>query len=375
VDLRSNIEQDLWEAIEQNYKNESYASSILDAMHLLTDTIRNKTGLEGDGSSLIGQAFGGDNPKLQLNKLQTESEKNVQKGTQELLRGLYTAIRNPRSHEKYKDTKDDADSIIHFIGYLLKVIDKSKTSFQPSTFLQRVYDQNYVHTEQYSKLLVNEVPKRQRINIAISIILEQQNVHLENVRYFLRALFDKLEDNEISEVYKVISEQLKYTHENEDIITMLYTVPGEYWGKLDKSVKIRMEHILYKSVEIGRYIASVDSCREGALGTWIESEHLMNFENISEWMSMMIIELKYGEDEERIAYIEKFFWDKICKVNYDNVDYWLLDYIKEGLNNRDEEIVNKLKSEIQFTENHSWWKTFEKELRAFPEIQYQEPPF
>jgi hypothetical protein len=223
--------------------------------------------------------------------------------------------------------------------------------------------------------LVNEVPKRQRTDIVISIILERQNVPLKNVRYFLRALFNKLERNEISQVYKVISEQLKYTNEDEDIITMLYTIPGEYWGELDTSVKIRMEHILFKNVEMGRYNASVDSCMDGALGKWIESEHLMNFDNISEWMSMMILELKYGEDNEKIAYIEKFFWDKICKINYVNVDRWLMDYIQEGLDSRDEKIVNKLKNEIQCTENHPWWKTFEKELKAFPEIQYLDLPF
>ncbi|OAB44173.1 TIGR02391 family protein [Paenibacillus glacialis] len=105
MELKTNIQQDLWEAIEKNYGNESYSSAILDTIHLLTETIRNKTSLEGDGSSLIGQAFGGDNPKIQLNKLQTESEKNVQKGIQDILRGLFTAIRNPRSHDSHTDTK------------------------------------------------------------------------------------------------------------------------------------------------------------------------------------------------------------------------------------------------------------------------------
>ena len=40
---------------------------IIDAFLSLTETIRDKSGLEGDGSSLVGQAFGGNNPKIKLN--------------------------------------------------------------------------------------------------------------------------------------------------------------------------------------------------------------------------------------------------------------------------------------------------------------------
>lgn len=184
MSLKSNIQQELWEVIEKNYENESYSSAILDTIHLLTETIRNKTGLEGDGSSLIGQAFGGDNPKIQLNKLQTESEKNVQKGIQDILRGIFTAIRNPRSHDKHTDSKAEADAIIHFIDYLLRMIDNSKLSFEVSNFLQRVFEKHYVRSEEYSDLLMSEIPKRQRASIAISIILQRKNGNISNLAHF-----------------------------------------------------------------------------------------------------------------------------------------------------------------------------------------------
>lgn len=134
MNINDDIQQELWEAIEKNYANSNYSGAILDAMHMLTETIRNKTGLEGDGASLVGQAFGGENPKIQLNKLQTDSEKNIQKGIQDILKGLYTAIRNPRSHDKMNDGKVDADAIIVFIDYMLNVIDKSKLSFEEDIF-------------------------------------------------------------------------------------------------------------------------------------------------------------------------------------------------------------------------------------------------
>ena len=63
------------------------------------------------------------------NKLQTETEKNIQKGVEFTLRGIYSAFRNPRSHTKHVDKEEDADAIIIFINHLLKLIDKSKGKF------------------------------------------------------------------------------------------------------------------------------------------------------------------------------------------------------------------------------------------------------
>ena len=118
--IKNEIDVELWEAIQKNYDAENYTGAILDSIFKLTDTIRNKTGLEGDGASLIGQAFGGDDPQIKLNKLQTDSERDIQKGIQEILRGIYSGIRNPRSHDSMKDDKSSADAIITFINYLLK---------------------------------------------------------------------------------------------------------------------------------------------------------------------------------------------------------------------------------------------------------------
>jgi uncharacterized protein (TIGR02391 family) len=124
MNLEGKISERLWIEIKSNYESRNFAGAILDSTHCLGEIIRQKTGLEADGVPLVGQAFGGNNPKLKVNKFQTESDVNVQSGIEQILRGVYQAFRNPRSHEKINDTQDDADSIIVFIDYLLKVIDQ-----------------------------------------------------------------------------------------------------------------------------------------------------------------------------------------------------------------------------------------------------------
>jgi len=139
MDLRTHIKPDLWKAVESTYQNGNYAHSIVDAMHYLSDFLREKTGVEGDGASLVGQALGGDPPRLRVNKLQTDTEKSIQKGLEQLLRGLYMAVRNPRSHEQWEDSKETADSIIYFINHLLAILDKSEEPFTVDGFVARVW--------------------------------------------------------------------------------------------------------------------------------------------------------------------------------------------------------------------------------------------
>ena len=99
MNLQTHISSDLWLAISNTYEAENYNHAVLDAMHYLSSFLREKTGVDGDGASLVGQALGGDSPRLRINKLQTETERSVQRGIEQILRGLYLGIRNPRSHE------------------------------------------------------------------------------------------------------------------------------------------------------------------------------------------------------------------------------------------------------------------------------------
>jgi hypothetical protein len=49
-------------------------------MHYLSDILREKSGTDGDGHKLVGKVLGGSSPILRVNKLQTESERDVQRG-------------------------------------------------------------------------------------------------------------------------------------------------------------------------------------------------------------------------------------------------------------------------------------------------------
>src|SRR5512138_3720479 len=99
MDLSKEIAADLWAAVSASYQDGHYSHAIVDAMHHLSNAIREKSGLDGDGAALVGQALGSETPKLRVNAMKTENERNVQRGLEQILRGLYMAVRNPRSHD------------------------------------------------------------------------------------------------------------------------------------------------------------------------------------------------------------------------------------------------------------------------------------
>ena len=345
--VRNEIDVELWEVIQKNYDAENYTGAILDAVFKLTDTIRNKTGLEGDGASLIGQAFGGDDPRIKLNKLQTDSEKDIQRGIQEVLRGIYTGIRNPRSHDAMVDDKVSTDAIIIFINYLLKLIDQSKLRFNEQDFLERIFDPYYVKTKEYSSLLVQEIPKRQRANIAIQTILQRNEGDIYALGYFLDSLFTQLENAEVSRVYKVISDELRTTMDDRDIRYLVHICPANYWAQIEPSVRIRTESILFDDFSNGRYNETTEKCgKHGALATWITENHISNFGSISEWTRQAVAMIQ-SDDEEIVAYVKTFFWNKICNVNRNNIAWSLKYYFEKGLKNNNQQIIKQLKDIIE----------------------------
>lgn len=370
--IRNEIDIELWEAIQKNYDSENYTGAILDAVFRLTDTIRNKTGLEGDGVGLIGQAFGGDDPRIKLNKLQTDSEKDIQRGIQEILRGIYTGIRNPRSHDAMVDDKFSADSIIIFLNYLLKLIDQSKSRFSEKEFLSRVFDPYYVKSEEYSNLLVQDIPKRQRANIAIQTILNRHEGDIHALAYFLDALFEQLDTLELSRVYKVVSDELKTTILDVDIRYIIHICPAKYWKRIEPLVRMRIESILYEDFSKASYNAEKRQCgRHGALATWITTAHLENFENLEMW-TLQTIKMIQSDDSNIVSYIEEYFWDSICYANQENITWPLEDYFRTGLEKSDAQVIQNLKRKIIWDKDHPWWTVFKDELKQYPDIKFEE---
>ena len=178
-------------------------------MHHLSNALREKSGLDGDGGALVGQALGGEFRASEFNSLQTKSERNVQKGMEQILRGLYLGIRNPRSHDHATDSKATADAVIVFVDYLLTVLEAAREAFTRDTFISRVADREFVNSERYAELLIAEIPIMRRGEALVALYEERSRIDLQKSMILIGKLLDGLSDPQTTAYLAVVSEELR----------------------------------------------------------------------------------------------------------------------------------------------------------------------
>jgi uncharacterized protein (TIGR02391 family) len=83
------------ELLQQNYFH-----AVLEATKSVADKIRSRTGLTGDGASIVDEAFGLSRgaPMLAFNDLNTDWERSEHTGLAMLCKGLFSTFRNPTAH-------------------------------------------------------------------------------------------------------------------------------------------------------------------------------------------------------------------------------------------------------------------------------------
>ncbi len=322
-----------------NYEKRDFTGSILDGFYFLSDLLRTKSGGEGDGSTLIGHALGGASPKIKLNRLQSESEKNVQKGMEQLLRGLYLAVRNPRSHEKVTDSEEDAQTLLVFIGYLVRNIDRAKSQFSRDDFLKRILDSDFVPSARYAKLLVDEIPIGQRLEVFLDVYRAKEASQPDRLIHFFTALLSELSEVDLKQIYDVISDELKVAEDDATIRLNIGSFEGKVWPNLDEAARLRIENRLIKSVRDGRYVDKTDMVRGGALGTWA-SRLIPHFSLKSEMLGAITTLLR-SKDNERIDYAMRFALSWVKDLS----DAWPLGMtlaFTDGLKNGDQRFYDTL---------------------------------
>lgn len=266
MDLRKEIAPKLYTAIKVHYEAGLYSNAILDAIKELTELIREKTKLDGDGANLVGQAFGGNAPPVKISPMQKASEIDEQKGFEHLLRGFYIGIRNPRIHENYNDKKDDCNAIVLFVNYLISIINSARSFFILSDFKKRIFDPLFVEKSEYAELLVAEIPHDELVNVATSILEDRNQGDPKKLDYFFDAIFNKAEIEQQQLIIKVFSNELKTAQSDSDIIGLIRFIKPPLWAMIDKDTKLRIENRIIASVKEG-YLKD-DKCVKGALGTW-----------------------------------------------------------------------------------------------------------
>lgn len=250
MNLSENLDDQLWSAVQATYEAENYSGAILESILYLTELIRNKSGLDSDGNQLVGSAFGGQSPIVKINALYTDSEKDEQRGIEQLLRGIYTGIRNPRSHDKKADTVETADAIISFVGWICRCLDNSKSKYDVDGILSAIFDQHFAKNERYASLLVERIPRRKRLDVLVSAFQRRLEGSSENLSFFAQATLGTLSPEEQDQFWLVVSDVLEGASEDSEFRSAVQ-IAEKSWIRISEIARIRVEHRLIKSIKDG----------------------------------------------------------------------------------------------------------------------------
>lgn len=109
----------------------NYFHAIFEATKSVAEKIRSMSGLTGDGAALVDQAFGlgqGGIPFLAFNSLQTETERDEQKGLMNLTKGMFGAFRNVTAHAPkifWAVTEQDALDLLTIASLIHRRLDSA----------------------------------------------------------------------------------------------------------------------------------------------------------------------------------------------------------------------------------------------------------
>lgn len=305
MNLQSEVSARLWAAVENAYEAGNYSHAILEAMHVLTNLLREKAGVDGDGAALVGFALGGDNPRIKLNQMQTDSERNVQRGVEHIIRGLYIGVRNPRSHDAVADEQSTADAIIYFINYLLGQLDASTEAFTVERFWSQVTDAEFVDSPRYAEALLAEVPPMRRGDAMIFVFRNRLDVSLPRRRALIRQLLDQLTEPQLASYLAVVSAELRTATEDAPIRTALMMLKPDHWPRLGDVARLRIEQRLSRGIRDGEVLLAGRGQVTESLATW-GGRFTPHFTSRAEVAALVVSKFEDADLDDR-AWISRFF--------------------------------------------------------------------
>lgn len=267
MNLSQSLLPNLWEAIRHHYEAGSWSSVMLDAINALGEVLRAKSGLQSDGTVLVGQALGGSDPKIKLNRLQTESDRNVQTGTENIARGLFQAIRNPRSHGRVEDSEADAVAIVLMVNYLLIQLGQAKAAFTIEGIIETLRDRNFVPSERYAALILASVPKAKLSDTVVNAFL-QRPMDSQPLRAFFSVALALMEQADREHFFEVVTGVLQQTTEESELRTALQALGPAHWLSIGEAARLRCEHWIIKNAGSGAMIPGTARFAAGQLATW-----------------------------------------------------------------------------------------------------------
>lgn len=127
--VRRKLHGDVLRACRQELlEDENLFHAVLEATKSVAQKLREKSGLDCDGNTLVERALGTKNslPLVAFNSLTTDTLRSEHRGITDLMRGMFSAFRNPTAHEpkaEFRVSDQDAWDLLSLASLLHRRLD------------------------------------------------------------------------------------------------------------------------------------------------------------------------------------------------------------------------------------------------------------
>jgi uncharacterized protein (TIGR02391 family) len=351
------IKKELWDVIENYYEKELYDEALRKACLFIIKLIQEKSDCyDKDGEKLIDYVFlKQPKPIIIINKYETETDMDEQRGFAFLLKGLICTTRNPLSHElNFPFNKEAVESIILFINnYILeKLIIESKEFSYVQNWYNFVFNDNITDDKDYYDVILNNISKPKRLELLKDVLENIRNIEKDRYKYFIKKLLLSLSEKQKKEFNEILNKKLIHYIDDREFIMFLDHFPPIIWNELDLLVKTRLEKIILQSLKSGEMDSLGGKVTDGFLAPWA-TEYIDYFVTKDEFYETIFSKLNFSEKEG--IYVITYFRDVIINdKNIKNKD--IVTSIRSGLKNGNPNYKNLISYEMDFDKKNNKWK-------------------
>jgi uncharacterized protein (TIGR02391 family) len=96
---------------------------VAEAIKVMRDILRERSGLDLDGERLATRALSPTNPRIVVADLETETGNSRQRGVMAVAQGIFAAVRNPIAHDQIVVPPAEARRVMAMIGFVLEAVE------------------------------------------------------------------------------------------------------------------------------------------------------------------------------------------------------------------------------------------------------------
>ncbi|MDD7936977.1 TIGR02391 family protein [Actinomycetospora lutea] len=123
------VHQDVLHFCRPELLQNNYFHAVLEASKSVAEKLRQRTGATSDGAALVDATCSASSgPILRFNNFETETERSEQAGLGLLMKGLFSAYRNPTAHAPkvlWATDEDEAVDVLTLASMLHRRLDRA----------------------------------------------------------------------------------------------------------------------------------------------------------------------------------------------------------------------------------------------------------